>query len=279
MTVLVLSSTGNTGRATVSALLARGANVRAATRSPERATFGDDVEVVRFDLLDSSTWEAALTGVDAMYYCLSTTLTGALEESLALIDAAVAHGVRRIVQLSAFRADNIAYAPHKRLEAAVKASGVRWVILRPNFFADNLINYLTPDNQFMLPAGKGRTSFIAVSDIGAAAAEGLLGEAHGKIWTLTGGQALDHYEVADILTDTLQRPVRYLDIPARDFSMALAQYGGVDSAKAAELARVLSEDVSSDLYAPVHDDFERVMGRPAATFREWAESHASTLRP
>ncbi len=74
MTVLVLSATGNTGRATVRALVARGAAVRAATRSTSAADLLEEVEVVQFDILDRSTWSAALSGVDAVYFCLSPAL-------------------------------------------------------------------------------------------------------------------------------------------------------------------------------------------------------------
>lgn len=274
MTVLVLAATGTTGSATVSALVRRGADVRAATRSPDEADFAPGVQAVRFDLMDRSTWGPALTGVDALYYCVSTELTGAVDESLALVQAAVDHGVKRIVLLSALRADQITYAPHHRIEQAVEASGVEWVHLRPNFFADNFPNLVSPDGQITLPAGTGRTSFVAASDIGEAAAEGLLGDRHGETWTLTGPEALDHGAVASVLADVLGKDVRYQPIPAPVFTNMLTQYAGVPAAKAEQLSAVYSQAVANGLYADVSGDIARVLGRPATGFATWAKANA-----
>ena len=279
MSVLVLSATGNTGRATVRALLARGASVRAATRSPGTAELPNGVEAVRFDILDRSTWGAALSGVDAVYLCLSTTLAGERDAPLAFIKEAAAHGVERIVTLSAFRAEVLTYAPHRQIEAAVEASGVRWIHLRPNFFADNFSGMLTPDNKIMLPAGTGRTSFISVADIGAAAAEALLGEHPDEVWTLTGPEAIDHDQVASTLGDVLGREVQFSNIPKEAFAAMLEQYGGVPAQKAKQLAAVYGDDVSAGKYEPVFEDFARKLGRPAMTFRQWAEANRATFTP
>ncbi len=277
MTVLVLSATGTTGRATVRALLGRGARVRAATRSPASASFEEDVEVVRFDPLERSTWSAALSGVRSMYFCLSTALTDEVELSLALIEAAVAQGVERIVMLSALRADKITYAPHKRLEAAIEASGVRWIHLRPNFFTENFFTYLSPDNVIALPAGAGRISFVAASDIGEAAAEALSGEHHGEIWRLTGPEALDYQQVASILSETLGRNVQYNDIAPEAYAEVLTQYLGIPTEKAAVLSKVFSVDVAQNKYAPVFEDLPRVLGRPATSFMQWAQANAKAF--
>ena len=277
MTVLVLSATGTTGRATVPALLARGAQVRAATRTPTTTHFEENVEVVRFDPLDPSTWGSALRGVHSLYFCLPTPLADEVEQSLALVEAAQAHGVERIVMLSAFRTETVSYAPHKKIEAAIEASTMRWIHLRPNFFSDNFLQYLTPDNVITLPASTGRTSFVAASDIGEAAAVALLSEQHGETWTLTGPQALDHQQVTSILGQVLGRKVQYNDIPADLFATMLTQYMGVPPQKAAAMSMVYGVDVAQDKYAPIFEDLPRVLGRPATSFLQWAETNASAF--
>ncbi len=279
MIVLVLSATGNTGRATVRALVARGAAVRAATRSTSAADLPEEVEVVQFDILDRSTWNAALSGVNAVYFCLSPALSEELEMPVAFIKEAAAQSVERITTLSALRAEVLTYAPHKQLEAAVEAAGVRWIHLRPNFFAENFFDLLSPQNTIDLPAGAGRTSFISVSDVGAAAAEALLGEHHGEIWSLTGPEAIDHEQVADILGEVLGRDVQFNNIPREAFAQMLQQYTGMPAQKAERLATVYGVDVTENKYAPVFDDFARVLGRPAMTFREWAEANAGAFGP
>ena len=279
MTVLVLSTTGNTGSATVRALLARGAQVRAATRSPTSASFEKEVEVVRFDPMDRSTWSSAFSGVRSMYFCLPTALTEEVEESLVLVEAAVAAGVERIVMLSALRADVITYAPHKRIEAAIEASGVRWIHLRPNFFAENFLTMLSPENAITLPAGAGRTSFVTASDVGEAAAEGLLGDQHGEIWTLTGPEALDYDQAASILGKILGRSVQYNQIAPEAYAEMLTQYMGIPAEKADKLSKVFSVAVAQNEYAPVTEDLPRILGRPATSFTQWAEANAGAFAP
>ncbi len=277
MTTLVLSATGTTGSATVRSLLARGATVRAATRSPATANLPSGAEAVRFDPLDRSTWSAALTGVRRLYLCMPNSFAEQVDTTLALIDAAKAHGVERIVTLSAFRADVITYSPHKQLEAAIEATGLQWVHLRPNFFADNFLSSVGPDGSIAVPAGDGHTSFIAAADIGDAAAEALLGTRTGEVWTLTGPEALSHDEVASILSDVLGRGVAYHDIPAETFVQMLTQYTGASLDKATALSKVYSDDVASGAYAPVFADFGQVLGRPPTSFRQWAQDHADAF--
>ena len=196
---------------------------------------------------------------------------------MAFINEAVAQGVKRIVTLSAFRAEVLTYAPHKALEAAVEASGVESIHLRPNFFAENFLSMLSPENTIMVPAGVGRTSFISVSDVGAAAAEALLGERRGEIWTLTGPRAIDHEEVASTLKDVLGREVCFKDIPRDAFAQMLQQYMGVPAEQAERLADVYDVDVRGDAYAPVFDDFERAVGRPAMSLRAWAQANVGAF--
>lgn len=62
-----------------------------------------------------------------------------------------------------------------------------------------------------MPAGGGRTSFVAASDVAAVAATALLDPAahRNRAWTPTGPAALTYAEVAAILTRVLGRPIRY----------------------------------------------------------------------
>ncbi len=273
MTILVLSSTGNTGRATVHALLAKGANVRAASRSPANAQLPAEADVVQFDILDRSTWDRALVGVESLYFCLSTAQSALLEAPLAFITEAAANGVRKIVTLSAFRAEHLTYAPHKKIEEAVEFTGVQWIHLRPNFFAENFLGMLSPNSTLDLPAGDGQTSFISVVDIGAVAAAALTEEHENAVWTLTGPTSIDHAEVASILSERLEKRVQYNDIPKAIFARALEQFAGTPPEKADQLATVYSVDVKEGKYALVTTDVERILGRPAMRFADWATTY------
>ena len=71
MKVAVIGATGYVGGRLVPELLAAGHEVRCLARTPERLDDVDwrgDVEVATADVLDQQSLDAALAGVDALYY-------------------------------------------------------------------------------------------------------------------------------------------------------------------------------------------------------------------
>ena len=108
MHVLVTGASGYIGGRLVPELLARGHRVRCLARSPAKLdgrSWRQDVEVVRGDVLDRSTLDAACAGIDAAYY-LVHSMDGAGDfaardrtAAANLRDAAAAAGVGRLVYL------------------------------------------------------------------------------------------------------------------------------------------------------------------------------------
>lgn len=279
-TVLVLTATGTTGSATVAALLARGATVRGATRDPGAHRFPAGVTAVRWSYDDPSTWPAALAGVDALYLALPPFRADEVAVATAILAAAKAAGVRRIVKLSAAGVENAPQSGHRQVELAVEASGLAWVHLRPSFFHENFIEFygstVTSDGAIYLPAGTGKTGFVAAADIGEAAAVALLGDVSGEAWTLTGPESLDHHEVAAAIGAALGKPVRYVDVPESAFADGLRAHTGNEVAVAT--MTWLYGMVRAGWTGALSPDLARVTGRPPLAFAEWAKAHAAAWR-
>lgn len=274
-TVLVLTATGTTGRATVNALLRRGAQVRAATRDPQAAQLPAGVEKVAFSYDDRSTWPAAFAGVDAVYLAYPSFREDEVELGQALVQAAKAAGLKKIVKLSAIGVENNPSSGHRQVELAIEASGLDWVHLHPNFFHENLIEFygagIKDAGGIFLPAGDGRTSFIAAEDIGEAAAVALLGEQTGEFWTLTGPESLDHAEVAQALSATLGRTITYHDVSVDEHIQGARQLGmpelGVQTMSA------LYGFVRAGWVGGLSPDLERATGQRGKTLRDWVNEH------
>jgi len=159
--ILVTGATGFIGRAVVAALAADGHDIRAAVRRPPQPAFGSGVEVVQHgDLAQPVDWRAALVGVDAVVHLAGIAHIGRgvppeaydrvnRRATAELAAAAAQAGVRRFVFVSSIRAQSGPAADHAlteadaaapvdpygrsklAAEAAVRAAGVPFTILRP----------------------------------------------------------------------------------------------------------------------------------------------------
>lgn len=275
-TVLVLAATGTTGRQTVSALVRRGAKVRAATRRPEEATLPEEVEVVPFDLDDPDTWAPAMEGVDALYLALPPFRPDEVEEAEGVLMAAKDAGVQRVVKLSAMGVEHAPGSGHRQIELLVERSGMDWVHLRPTFFMDNLINFwgegIAQQGVIAVPAGTGRAGFVSSSDIGEVAAEALLGHRSGEALPLTGPESLDYQTVATTLSEVIGRPVQYEDISPEDFRETMAAHGMPELG--VEVMSGLYDSVRAGQTDGVSPAVREVLGREPVAMSQWARENA-----
>ena len=114
MKTLVIGSTGGTGRLIVRQLLAHGDSVRAFARNPaDLADLSDPrLEVVKGDARDAASIDRAVNGVDAVVVAFGprSLKKDDVQETLDrnLVQAMRAHGVKRLVNLSAWGAGDSA---------------------------------------------------------------------------------------------------------------------------------------------------------------------------
>jgi uncharacterized protein YbjT (DUF2867 family) len=207
--ILVLGAGGNVGRPLVNALLARGEAVIAATRSGTPVV---GAESLRFDYANLATYAAALDGVDRAYVMLPAGYVDSLSLLLPVIEALAARRVKVVFQ-SVLGVDADDSNPYRQLELALERSGTRYVILRPNWFADNFHTFWKTGIQhgvIALPAGDGQSSFIDARDIAASATATLISDRFdGQTFNLTGPEPLGYADVAAIISGVIGKPVRY----------------------------------------------------------------------
>lgn len=218
MNVLITGITGNFGHALYNQL--RGSsdiNLFAATRNPERVNFlleDPDVEVRRFDFHEAETYRSALQGVDTVVLVRPPALSKVKRFIFPFIDACRDGGVHHILFLSLQGVERNRFTPHYRIEQYIRGSGIGYTFLRPGFFMENLITShreeIQRSSKLLIPAGKGRTAFIAIEDIAAAGARCIGDPAHlNQAYELTGSECFTCAEVADMLSAELGRAITY----------------------------------------------------------------------
>lgn len=230
--VLVLGASGSIGRATVSALLARGHAVRCVLRQPSAVLPAAAVQCVA-DVLDAHALAAAGFGqgpVDAVVSCLASR-TGEPRDAWAVDHRAHAqalrlareHGVQRFVLLSALcvQKPRLAFQQAKRaFEEELMASDLVWSIVRPTAFFKSLSGQVARVQQGrpFLVFGDGRLTAckpISDRDLGAFVADCLsLPERARRILPIGGpGPAITPLDQAAMLSELLGRPVAIQRVP------------------------------------------------------------------
>jgi uncharacterized protein YbjT (DUF2867 family) len=270
--ILVTGATGNVGGELVRALAARGEAVRALARHRDRAAFPAAVEVTAGDLGAPESLTAALAGVSQVF------LLGGFTTLAEVLRRARGAGAGHVVLLTSRcvvggNPENAVTRMWLESEAAVRAAGVPWTILRPSGFQSNALRWL-PQLQMgdVVSAPWPRVPIAAIdpADIAAVAAAVLTRPGYqDAVLTLSGPQPLTPGDQVQILARVLRRPLRYQ--PLSD-GQARAQMAADTPA---ELIDAFFRFFSAGEYddSPVIDTVPRVTGRPARTFEQWAEVH------
>src|SRR5918999_1373958 len=232
--ILVSGATGNNGTEILKRLATGDVQARAMVRNLDRASgiALPHVEVMEGDFDRPETLLAALAGVERAFL-LTNSSERAQAQQIAFIDAARQSGVAHVVKLSQFDADvNVPgrfQRYHAVVEAALQASGLAYTLLRPNLYMQGLLNFrstIATQNAFYAAAGDAKVSIVDVRNIADVAVAALTEPGHeGKIYDLTGPQALTHTKMAEDLSETLGRQVSFIDIPAEAMRDALLGLG------------------------------------------------------
>lgn len=279
--ILITGATGNVGLEIIRQFPST-ASLRAAILNPNTdpttlaAAAGEPVETVEFDFTNPATYPAAFAGIDVLFLVRPPHLSNVVRDIAPAIDAAVAAGVYHIVFLSIVGVENNKVVPHYKIEQHVLSTGVGHTFLRASFFMQNLNTThraeIRDQNVIAVPVGRARTSFIDVRDIAAIAVRALLSptEFVGE-FNLTGGEALDYYQIAAILSDVLGQTIRYSDPAIPRFVAQQLRAGR--TLPMTLVMTALYTITRRGSAAVVNPDMPRLLGRPPIPFVQYARDH------
>jgi len=275
--ILVTGATGRVGAEVVRALQAAKAPFRAALRSPGKA---QDYEAVPFDFDRPDTFEPALSGIDELVLLSS----GGTEREIPIVEAAKKAGIKHVVKLSVWNAQEEAFAfarHHRAVENRIEASGLAWTFLRPNGYMQNFSTSLAPTIRalavFSFPFDFSH-SIVDVRDIAAVAARVLTeaGSHAGKAYTLSGPENLSNRAIAEKLSAATGRTIRFVEIPEAAFRVALLASGmsGPYIDDYLDLLRYYRTGGGEG----VTPDVPKLTGRPATSFDPFARANAAAWK-
>lgn len=284
--ILVTGATGLNGKELLRRLSASGVAVRALARNPARAeaiAALPHVEIVQGDMARPETLTAALHGVDhAMLISSSDPVM--LDVQSNFIDAARKAGVKHVVKLSGIMPDlDSAFRfarMHGEIEKRLEASGMAFTHLRAGEFMPAYFRQapnIAAKGAMFLPMEDAKIASIDVGDIAEIAAKVLTGSGHeGKVYPLTGPEALTMTEVAAKLSAATGKTIRYVNVPPED-------------ARKAQLAAGMPPYLADALFelfagrrngkeSKVWPDAATLLGRRPTSFDQFASRNAAVFR-
>lgn len=281
-TILVTGATGTVGREIIKQLALQDVNVRAGVHSiikGENLKRLPGVEIVELDFRNPDSLHAAFTHVDRLM--LITPLSeDQLEMARNLVEEAKKQGVKYITKLSALGAGaepGIQLGRwHRQMERYVEESGIPYTILRPAGFMQNLVNHsatsVKKEGKFYMPLGDGKVSYIDARDIAAVAVEVLLSDEHaGKVYDLTGPEALSHQEMATLLSEATGKQIEFVDVPEEAARQTMESQHTPAAIADALLELYAAQKAGKS--AKVTSTVQEITGRTPHSFRQFAKDY------
>jgi uncharacterized protein YbjT (DUF2867 family) len=287
MAILVTGSTGTIGTQVLNFLDGHGAEVRALTRSPEKAHLPAGVTAVRGDLSDIDSIRAALRGVSTLFL-LAPNAADELTQAMLSLNAAREAGVKGIVYLSVFKGEAYADVPHfaskMTVERLIAAYDLPATILRPAYFIQNDIRQkdaLLGGGLYAMPVGAKGISMVDIRDIGEAAATELLRREQSTtllpraIYEVVGPDALTAQALAALWGEVLGRSIRYAGDDLEVLEQRLKSFG---PAWLAYDMKLMMRRYQEDGAAATAEDIARLtglLGHPPRSYRDFATAAAA----
>ena len=263
---LVLGGTGKTGSRVAQRLTQLEWRVRIGSRGASPA----------FDWEDQSTWQPALEGIEAVYISFQPDLAvpGAGDAMRTLTAMAARNGVQHVVLLSG-RGEAEAQA----CEQIVMTCGIPWTVVRASWFSQNFSESYLLDpvlaGHVALPAGNVGEPFVDTDDIADVTVTAFTQEGHmNQLYEVTGPRLLTFAEAIATIAQASGRPIQYEQMSIEAYAATLREYQLPEDL--ISLLCYLFTEVLDGRNAYVTGDVERVLGRPAKDFADYARETAAT---
>ncbi len=280
--IAIVGATGRVGSTLTSLLAPDPVDITVLTRRPDAAQLPKGASIAAIDFDQPHTLQNALRGADRLFISHGTSPRQAPNE-IALIDAAVAAGVRQIVKLSALGPASRLnpFAWHMQIEAHLAQQPVASTVLRPSAYVDILKRTAgqIAAGSWAGAAGGGRVNFIDTRDVADAARVALLeefGPESQRAYHPTGPRAWTMQQIAEQLSSLLSHPVVYKHRSPEEQRAALLADGL--PLLVADLLVGLDQVFRESVLGETTSTVEALTGKPPRTLPQWLAENIDMFR-
>jgi uncharacterized protein YbjT (DUF2867 family) len=153
-----------------------------------------------------------------------------------------------------------------------------YCILRPQYYVQNLLllRDLVKKGELPIPIGSGRFAPVDADDVGEATCKILQEPSKhvGKVYSLTGPEAMSTEEIAKKLSKLTGQEVKPLDDPTKAKSHLKQAIPPAELLGVLELYQVIAQGKLND----VSPDAESLLGHKGTSFETWAKEHVDFFK-
>jgi NAD(P)H dehydrogenase (quinone) len=275
--IIVTGATGQLGRLVIASLLKTVpaaqivAAVRDVAKGADLAALG--VQVRRADYSDPASLDAAFAGAGKVLLISSSELGQRVAQHRNVIAAAVRAKAGLLAYTSVLHADTSALGlaeEHRQTEAAVRASGLNYRLLRNGWYVENYTGGLgaaLAHGALAGGAGEGRISAAARADYADAAAAVLAStQAVEQVYELAGDTAFTLGDLAAELSRQSGKDIPFHNLPQQDYRDMLLGFG-----LPAPLAELIADSDAQAAMGALYDGsgtLGKLIGRPTISLAD-----------
>lgn len=265
--ILILGGKGKTGSRVVERLRNLGySNIHIGSRS----------EIPAFDWENQDTWLEVIKDVDTVYITFQPDLAipTALDTIKRFTNIANENGVKKMILLSG-RGEKEA----QQCEQVVMKIAQKWTIVRASWFNQNFSEsiFLEPilAGNIALPRAEALEPFTDADDIADVVVQAIVDEKHnGQIYELTGPRLMTLPQAIAEISNACGRNIHFQSLSLEENVQLLRSYQLPEDY--IWLVNYLFTEVLDGRNATVSSDIERVLGRKATDFSEYAKVSAAS---
>ena len=283
MTIAVIGATGRVGSEIVRGVLARGGEVAALVRDPDKArrAFGEPgglhIRPTRLD--DPRDLTEAFDGIRTVFIAMGSIGIEGVLQRIAINAAAGISSIEQVTRLSVLNtsADSLGInqRAHYSIDQFAASTAVPYSTIRPAIFSASLLaaaREVRASRTWTGLAGRGRMALIDHRD---AAEAGLRVLTDPRLWgahyDLTGPVPLSWTEALELLSAELGEPVTFRVAAEREFLERLT--GAGVSAGTAELLITREWSILAGENDYTTDTFQQITGRPPRPVAEFLHEY------
>jgi len=211
--ILITGATGNIGQGVLRFLNENNSineiivGVRDITKAKSKFKDYTQLNYVKFDFEDTTTFENSLVNIDCIFLLRPPHISDIEKYFKPLINKIKDNKIRQIVFLSVQGAEKSKVIPHNKIEKLIIDTGLDFIFLRPSYFMQNLTTTLRKDIQekhkIILPAGRAKFNWIDIENIAEVTSILLCDfEKHKNcVIELTGYENKDFFQVTQMIND------------------------------------------------------------------------------